>query len=289
MANAISRGARPVRVRRLRGGLGGSTHRVTLERRSGHTFDVVLKRYFSFDGFPRHEWEATEFATTLPVTSPDPLTLDADGAWFGAPSSVVSYVEGRPELWFEGSDRWYRTIAETMLGIAATSKRGLPPVVRRKQTKLEPPDGLRVTPLVERAIETIDALLPAALTQERVVSHGDFHPGNMLWSRGRLAMVDWGAVRVERRTRDVVYCRTELAVLRGAREADRFLKTYESVAGERLEHVVVWDLMQGLTAMRWVKGWAYAYREQGRKDLTDEIAVRRARNVVSRALATCSS
>jgi aminoglycoside phosphotransferase (APT) family kinase protein len=288
LATAIAPGSKPVRVRRLRGGLGTSTHAVELRRRSGSAFEVVVKRFREDDESAAIEWGRLIYAQRLPVPSPEPLAFDVNGDWFGAPALVISKLPGRPELRFEDPVGWYEQIAETILRIASVSTSRLPAAVRRPLAGREwqPPEGLRRTPIVERAIAKVRQLLPRALTQECVMSHGDLHPGNMLWSRRRLSgLTDWRSANLSFRTRDVVYCRTEFAVLFGAREADRFLAIYERIAGELLEHLRVWDLMQGLIAMRWVPWWAYAYREQGRTDLTDEVAKRRAVNVVRRALA----
>ncbi len=291
MVRAIARGSTIVRSRRLRGGLGSATHLVSLRRPSGRTHDIILKRYREFDDGPAREWARTVHAHTLAVPTPEPVAFDADGAWFGAPSIVIGRVTGRPFLTFAGDQRAYEQIAETILVIASASTRNLPADLRKEPIGLEykPPEDLRRTPLSDRAVVAARRLHKNAITQELVMSHGDLHPGNMLWSRGHLTgLVDWGSSNLAFRTRDVVYCRTELAVLFGLREADRFLDTYERVAGDTLEHVRAWDLMQGINALCWVTWWAYAYREQGRTDLTDAMAKRRAAAFVRRALTSSS-
>lgn len=282
MAQDVWRGSRPARVRRLRGGLGASTHRVTLERR-GTRKDVVLKRFVPNDEAAKLEWDRTVYASTLPVRTPDALAFDE--GWFGAPAFVLSCVAGRPELWFtKDTDAHYERIAETMLAIASAPRNRLPAAVRRTRGEWEPPKDLPPSRLADRAIAEIRELIGETFKEERVMTHGDPHPGNMLWSRGQVTLIDWRSCNLEWRTHEVVYCRTELAVLRGLREADRFLEAYEHVAATKLEHVRAWDLLQGLNAMCWVPWWAYAYREQGRGDLTDEIGRRRARAFVRRAL-----
>lgn len=75
-----------------------------------------------------------------------------------------------------------------------------------------------------------------------------------------------------------------MAVLLGVAAADRFLDHYLRRWGGELEHLDVWDLSQGLAAMRWCHYWALGYREQGRRDLTDRKAKRRARDFVRRVL-----
>lgn len=284
MARAIAPGSRVVRLKRLKGGLGASTHRVRLELRNGGTQDVVLKRFRTSEVPPvRREWQKTMFAQRLAVPTPDPIAFDS-GDWFGTPSYVVSALDGGPEL----HDLSYEQIVETILAISSAAPSRVPAAVQHGGIDIRewvPREDQVRTPLVERAVDALQGLLPKAAKEHRVVSHGDFHPGNMLWRKGEFSgLIDWLSCGMHYRTREVVYCRTELAILFGAREADRFLKVYESMAGTTLEHVPTWDLLQGLTAMRWVTWWCYAYREQGRTDLTDELGIRRAKRVVERAL-----
>jgi aminoglycoside phosphotransferase (APT) family kinase protein len=276
------------RIRRLKGGLGAATHAVVLTSPKGTHSEIVLKRYGRSGHDAPTEWAKTCLAQRLPVASPGPIAFDAKGRWFGAPAMVTSKLEGRPLLSLAGDDRAYREIAESILAVASVSTGRLPAAVRGPAigTRWRPPPDLPQSALVDRAVERVLALRRAALRQRKVMAHGDLHPGNMLWTRRRLrGLVDWGSANLSFATRDVVYCRTEVAVLFGLREADRFLAVYEQTAGERTEHLEVWDVMQGLVAVRWVQGWAYAYREQGRHDLTGSIAQRRAYAFLKRAVA----
>lgn len=288
LAGSVSRGSRCIRIRRLRGGLGTATHVITLERRSGRTFDVVIKRFRRDQAdVAREEWAKTVYAHRLPVTSPEPIAYE-ERDWFGMPVIVISKLDGGPELAFDEPERWYEQIVDAMLAIGSVSTTRLPAAVRGRVPgrEFDIPGGLRRTPLVLAAFEEAKRLAPRALRQELVIGHGDLHPGNMLWSRGRLTgLVDWSSCNLQFPTRELVYCRTELAVLFGAREADSLVGVYERRSGRVVEHLRFWDLLQGLTAMRWVPWWAHGYREQGRTDLTEAVAKRRAIAVVRRAVA----
>jgi hypothetical protein len=156
MARSVARGSRPVRIKRLKGGLGASTHRVTLERRSGRSFDVVVKRYRGSDTAAGREWARLRFASsTMPIASPEPVALDSDGTWFGAPALVMSFLAGRPELAFDDDGRRYAQIAEAILANAQVSTAKLPKAMRRPPFRFEPPEALKRTALVDRAVEVI--------------------------------------------------------------------------------------------------------------------------------------
>jgi aminoglycoside phosphotransferase (APT) family kinase protein len=116
------------------------------------------------------------------------------------------------------------------------------------------------------------------------VAHGDAHPGNLLWQRGRITgITDWQGAHLFPRGREVAYTRTDTAVLLGPRAADAYLEVYEHHLGRPVRDIQIWDLIQGLNAMHWSPLWAFAYREQG-SSLTDELARRHAVAFVRRAL-----
>jgi aminoglycoside/choline kinase family phosphotransferase len=63
--------------------------------------------------------------------------------------------------------------------------------------------------------------------------HRDFHPGNVLWSRGRVSgVVDWANACAGPRGCDVASCRANLVDLAGDRAADDFRDAYEALTGD---------------------------------------------------------
>jgi len=62
--------------------------------------------------------------------------------------------------------------------------------------------------------------------------HRDFHPGNVLWARGRATgIVDWPNACRGPWGCDIAHCRDNLVSLAGPAAADRFLAEYESLTG----------------------------------------------------------
>ncbi|HVE92288.1 MAG TPA: hypothetical protein VNE62_08310, partial [Actinomycetota bacterium] len=67
MARAVAPGSRPVRVRRLGGGLATATHAVDLRTRNGSVFRTVLKRYAPDDDTAPQEWDRLHCASAVEV------------------------------------------------------------------------------------------------------------------------------------------------------------------------------------------------------------------------------
>lgn len=287
MARAVSRGSAPTRVRRLGGGLATATSAVTLSRPSGRTFDVVIKRFPRVkDVYAINEWRRLQFAECIDVPSPEPIAFDGDGEWFGVPSIVMSKLPGRPDVAPRQLDRWLGEFARVQAAIHATRARGRPGVLRlSREIIAQPVQGLPQSALVDDAVRHVSRRFARARDRDLVVAHGDAHPGNVLWSRGRISGVtDWHHAAMFPRGHEVAYARADIAVLIGVRAADAYLEIYERTTGVRVQDMAVWDLRQGLAAMRWHPLWAMAYREQG-STLTNATARRRARTFLQRVLA----
>jgi Ser/Thr protein kinase RdoA (MazF antagonist) len=105
-------------------------------------------------------------------------------------------------------------------------------------TMSEPPRATRRPALWEEAI----ALRASAMPSYRpAFIHRDFHPGNVLWSRGRVCgVVDWANACRGPRGCDIAHCRANLVVLSGQGAADTFLAAYERLTGEHYDFY--WEL-----------------------------------------------
>lgn len=202
LAEAIAPGARVMRLRRLTGGAGGTdAYDVTLDR-SPHS--VVTKLYRDGDDTAPSEWRRLEFAQRVTAPVPKPIAADLESAWFRCPAVVMSRLPGRPDVTPKDTDSWVAGLAQTLAQLHQTPLDGaedaLPPPTPTETW--EPPAGEH-DPLVAAAVGAVTARLPS-LSSERVFAHGDFHPGNVLWHRGRISgVVDWSAARLDARWSEV--------------------------------------------------------------------------------------
>jgi aminoglycoside phosphotransferase (APT) family kinase protein len=149
------------------------------------------------------------------------------------------------------------------------------------------PDGVLPVELAADAVAALARELPALPRGPRVLNHGDFHPGNLLWDRSRLSgIVDWGHTRVGYRAWELAYFRLEVSLLVDTRAAEEMTERYWKEAGLPPEPMEPWDLFCAFGAHRWVHMWMVGYREMGRKDLRlDELGARLG-SYVRRALAS---
>jgi aminoglycoside phosphotransferase (APT) family kinase protein len=274
MVSEIAPGSTLGRVRRLGGGLATETFAFDLQGAGNGGY--VVKRYRADDETAPSEWERLVFAQRVRVPVPEPMALNAEGSWFGVPALVMKRLPGRAEIQPADVDTWLRELALALATIHETSLAGAQDALLKAPhaETWEPPAGLRTSALSNRVVAAIEQYLPRA-TWDPALTHGDFHPGNVLWRRQAISGVaDWSMARAGPRWYELAYLRADVVLLLGVAGADRLTDLYVSVIGQDPVDLPVFDLICGLRARRWAALWLTAYREQGLTDTPRGFAAR---------------
>jgi aminoglycoside phosphotransferase (APT) family kinase protein len=232
-------GATVVRAKRLPGASSTSIHGLYLSDGTR----LVLRRYV-WPGFieaepiaPRREVDALRFAFSRGLPVPEVVAADTTGTEIGdgVPALLMTFIAGRavavPDL-----DR----LAEVAAAIHDTEPGDLGhdyfPWYGGAMTR--PPVATRWPELWETALGLWHDAVPAYTP---TFIHRDFHPGNVLWLRGRVSgVVDWPNACRGPWGCDVAHCRANLISLSGPEAADGFLASYEALTGRTYDRY--WEL-----------------------------------------------
>ena len=230
-------GARVEGVRACKGGSSSAIHLVRLSRGTSR-LTVVLRRYVIAElndeepDIAEREARVLRLLNRCEITTPELLAVDTSGDRAGAPAIVMTRVPGRVEWSPTDIEPWLHQLAELLPQLHAspiTVADGVQPFRPYEPESWGPPPWMRNPKLWDRAVEVFHG---ARLDPDGVFIHRDFHPGNVLWRRGRVAgLVDWQAASVGPRTVDVVHCRSNLLSRFGAEVADRFLAIWQRMTG----------------------------------------------------------
>jgi aminoglycoside phosphotransferase (APT) family kinase protein len=270
VVDAVEPGADVARVRRLKGGLEAATHRVDLVTPSGARRSVVLRRFndsfrwYDPERLPREVALLRSLAPTE-VPAPEVVAVDAEGAWFGSPALVLTFLPGGPAP-FTRWVPWSRPLVEAMAVVHAVE-----PVVDAEPwltgwARDEPPESLvddpwvaRVWPSIRSSVGELTAGGDAALV------HHDLHPGNALWRRGRLTgIVDWPMAGRGFAAYDRAYLRLDVSLCLGLAAGDAVAGWFGEVEGSRARvDSPAWDLVVGLRALPDPDLWVSVYRSLG--------------------------
>jgi aminoglycoside phosphotransferase (APT) family kinase protein len=188
----------------------------------------------------------------------------------------MSAIEGECAL-CPDTDWWYDELAGALVSIHQTPVATPAPDALLHPTDLTtwgpwadvPDDRASATARVVRALQ-------ARIRHESGrLSHGDYHPGNVLFVGERLTgVVDWSAATMAPAASDVAQCRTDLAIWAGGGAPDRFLAAYQRAAGNPVEDLGPWDVFHGDHALRHGRGWIQGFAEAGITVTADQLRER---------------
>lgn len=286
MAQSLGIKADVARVRRIGGGIGSATHAIWFA--GGPT--VVIKRYPSDREYVESEWNRLCFAYDAGLRVPAPLGVDIDGDWFAGPTLVMARIPGRPDLAPSNPTRYaaevvavLKQIHDVDVAAGASTVLGRHPI-DTLEPPAEVPAGALDPSLAARALKALIARFPWTDGQPTVFNHGDFHPGNLMWSRGRLTgVIDWSAARIGYPAGDIAAFVNEAELLLGPAIADAIVRGYEAEVGPLADRSA-WRLLCAFSTHHWAHQLIVPWHEQGRLDLTLEIVTQRLTDMTLRLL-----
>ncbi len=254
-------------VRRLKGGLDASTHRVDIITRSGVRRPLVVRRFndtfswFDVERLPR-EAETLASLVSTSVVAPEMLELDVDGRWLGTPCMVQTCLPGGPAPPHRWAD-WSAQLVEAMALVHQIA-----PAVDAEPWLTgwrgdEPPSALTGNPWLDRVWPVILAGRSAleASGGDALVHH-DLHPGNSLWSRSKLSgIVDWTLAGRGFPAYDRAYLRFDLSLALGLGAGDE-VEMASTALGIPPDDPT-WDLVVGTRVVGSVADWTGVYVEIG--------------------------
>lgn len=241
---------------------------------------VVLRRFVRRDLFEREPHLAAQEAQTLGILAefdlpvPRLLAVDPLGTECDVSAVLMTRVPGRIDFAPRDLHAFLRALAAPLPALHALGPRdGMPlyyPYFTERGRFDEPPAWVRTPDLWRKAYRLVEEPWPDAAP---TLIHRDYHPGNVLWQRGRLSgITDWVNASVGPAGIDAAHCRVNLAALFGVDAAEEFRRAYEAEAGA--EQHPFWDLLDALDTSGEpdVSQW----HDAGRRDLTNDLLVARA-------------
>jgi aminoglycoside phosphotransferase (APT) family kinase protein len=256
---------------RLAGGQHADTWRVDT---GSPATSVVVRQFPVDDPAPARERGVLRVLDGLGGLSPVWLGGDLGGRWSKYPTSLISWLDGRPEITPADPRQWARELGRALaVAHAVPSERlvELPSVFDHRGGSEEILAGPLAAEVRSRWSE--------AVASPPVLSHCDYWAGNVVWRRGRLTgIVDWATAARGPRGFDLGWCRLDLVLLFDQQIADEFLAAYEARTGRAVAEMRLWDSWAVARSHDAVASWVPNYLPLGRADLDeDELRRRHAR------------
>ncbi len=252
---------------RLEGGQHADTWRVDTENPAT---SVVVRQFPVDDPAPLLEQRVLRALDGLGGLAPVPLGGDLDGRWSKYPTSLSSWLDGRPDITPIDPRGWARELGRGLAEVhtvPAERLAELPSVFDHGGGSQEVLGGPLAAEVRSRWSQIVHS--------PEVLTHFDYWSGNVVWRDGRLTgIVDWSGGARGPRGFDLGWCRLDLVLLFDEQIADHFLAAYEAGIGRAVGEVRLWDCWAVARSDDAVGSWAPNYLPLGRADL-DEDELRR--------------
>lgn len=257
--------AEVVAVSRLEGGQHADTWRVDTENPATR---VVVRQFPVGDPGPVREEQVLRALNGLGGLAPALLGSDRSGRWSKHPTSLIGWLDGRPDITPADPTGWARELGRGLAAVHAVPVErlaDLPSVFDRRGGSREVLGG----PLAEE----VRSRWSEVVASPEVLAHTDYWSGNVVWRDDRLAgIVDWSGASRGPRGFDLGWCRLDLVLLFDERIADDFLESYETASGRAAGDVRLWDCWAVARSEEIVGSWGPNYQPLGRPDLdADEL------------------
>jgi aminoglycoside phosphotransferase (APT) family kinase protein len=249
-------------VERLEGGQHAETWRVDTESPATR---VVVREFPVGDSAPAREQGVLRALDGLSGLAPVLLGGDLGGRWSKHPTSLISWIDGEPDITPADPGEWARELGRALVAVHSV-----------------PAERLAELPSVFDDRGGSQELLAGSLAAEvrsrwsqitaspEVLTHGDYWSGNVVWRDGRLTgVVDWSAGSRGPRGFDLGWCRLDLVLLFEERIADVFFAAYEAEAGQAVGEMHLWDCWAAARSEDTVASWVPNYAPLGRADLDE--------------------
>jgi aminoglycoside phosphotransferase (APT) family kinase protein len=260
--SAVVRGAA-----RLEGGQHADTWRVDTENPA---ISVVVRQFPVGDPAPLHEQRVLRTLDGLGGLAPVLLGGDLNGRWSKHPTSLISWLDGQPDITPADPREWARELGRALAAVHA-----VPPERLTELPSLFDRSGGSEEILGGPLAPEVRSRWSEVVASPQVLSHCDYWSGNVVWRDGRLTgIVDWSGGSRGPRGFDLGWCRLDLVLLFDEQIADDFLAAYEAGAGQVVGEMRLWDCWAVARSDDTVGSWVPNYLPLGRADL-DEDELRR--------------
>jgi len=243
----------------LTGGVSAEVNRLNLVMPDGTNRSVVLREHgATHDGNEL----AVEFATLQALHSaglavPEPLACDGSRRLLEHPWLLMSFVEGSADIPGHDVDNRVDAMADHMIGLHETSFSSLPPLPMTVDPLPNLLEWMGDGSEWQALRESLQGFGPAAYTGDPVLLHGDFWPGNIIWSdSGTIcAVLDWEDASLGDPLFDVACTGLELRYIYGKDGMERFCSAYAEHHPIDTARLALWQAYAGIWSINNMGNW----------------------------------
>jgi aminoglycoside phosphotransferase (APT) family kinase protein len=262
LVQRIQPGATLRRAWHLTGGVSAQITALEVDLPDGQAVKLIVRRHGAVDRaanprVARDEFRLLEIVRTHGIVAPKPVFLDESCDLFAEPLLVLEFVEGDTASAPLDPVQYVSRIAAELARIHSVADSPLLSFLPRQGRGFGTrPDELDDSMHEGRIRDALETAWPVRQANPDVLLHGDYWPGNLLWSdEGLVAVIDWEDARVGDPLSDLGNTRMEILFELGEQAMDDFTSRYHSLTDIDLTNLPYWDLAAALRPCGRLDGW----------------------------------
>lgn len=249
------------RIWSLEGGVSATVEGIEVISMSGERKKLVLKKgklgsEAIYQSVLMKEFQILSYLTNKKIPVPTPLLYDETGL-------LMEYIEHEKINLFKNLNQYMNTIAKTLAEIHQINDVQaihffLLDYTNSWDFRLEnPPQTMDYSLQEPRIRETLRQNWQKKKENEKRLLHGDFWPGNLLWSKGKIvSIIDWEDAAIGDPLSDVANARLEILWAFGKEAMFQFTHYYQSYMPHlQYYSLPIWDLVAALRPASKMDSW----------------------------------
>lgn len=262
LVQRIEPGSTLRQARHLTGGVSAQITALEVDLPGEQAVKLIVRRHGAVDRaanprVARDEFRLLEIVRTHGIVAPKPVFLDESCDLFAEPLLVIEFVEGDTASAPLDPVQYVSRVAAELARIHSVQDSPLLSFLPRQGRGFGTrPDVLDEAMQEGRIRDALESAWPLRQTNQDVLLHGDYWPGNLLWNDdGLAAVIDWEDARVGDPLSDLGNTRMEILFVDGVETMEAFTAHYHSLTDIDLVNLPYWDLAAALRPCGRLAGW----------------------------------
>lgn len=241
----------------------------------------------------KREFQLLSFLVSQNIKVPAPLFIDETNTINNRTSLILNYIKGSSRFPKRGAKKFYQESAWYLVKIHTLPIKDLgflPSQTDWINDVLENEPAVINSIMLEANIrDQLRKYRPISPPEKPALLHGDYWPGNWLWSQDSLAaIIDWEDAEIGHPLYDLAVSRLDLCWICSPETMRQFTAAYQSRQPFNETQLAWWDLFAALRLIRLagqsLTNWVSFFHPYGRKDITETTMLKNYRLFVQDAL-----
>ncbi len=267
-------------ITEMKGGISKNMSLLRIRKLNG-TLEKFIVRQFETEKSCQHEYNILNIVSKIKTKTPNPILIDITCEILSKPYLILEHIEGGLSFDNSDADNYISELADRLaeihcIPLTDEDKSKIPDFRNHYNEYVSTLPEINKDRFREKEIRDIlQSKWKIKTDTEPVLIHGDFWPGNVLWSDGNLnGIIDWEDSGIGYPLHDLAIARLEISWIFGIEAKEKFTEIYKKNMKLDYNDLPFWDLFAALRfskiAGNDIQKFSDFFHPYGREDITEK-------------------